>query len=225
MTGIRFEELESRIVPTNSQLVTSWYVELLGREPSVAEVSSLATALDQGVVTREQAVQGFVGSVEFAQRTINQTYVDLLQREASESDFDAWVGTVQSGNLQGFTAAVVASAEYYQTRANNDPALFIDSVYVDLLGRSADAAAFNAWLTLVDSGNRSAVADGIEFSVERSFDIVDELYVFLLGREADSSAEASWAPVVRNSGTDDAIVGISSSDEYFTRATLLFPDA
>ncbi|QDU62536.1 hypothetical protein Pan216_34030 [Planctomycetes bacterium Pan216] len=224
MSGIRFEQLENRIVPTNTQFVEAQYVLFLGREGSSTEVATYVAALDAGQVSRSDVSGTFATSAEFFTRYLEDAYVDLLLREASQGDINAWLGGLVEGtsSMQDVTAAICASQEYFQTRGNNDAELYLDSVATDLLGRPADATLEAAFLPLADAGNLTAVADGIEFSLERAYDIVDGIFVEFLGREADDTAKDSWTPVVQNNGTNIAAALVAASEEAFLRDSLLF---
>src|SRR5215475_7935001 len=71
--------------------------------------------------------------------------------------------------------------------ATPDNSSFIDSVYGDLLNRSADQVGRTVWTSLLDSGTlgRGDVALSMMRSPEYDLNIVQSLYTRLLGRSMD----------------------------------------
>jgi hypothetical protein len=94
--------------------------------------------------------------------------------------------------------------------------IFINALYQDLLGRSADAAGTTYWMNqLLLTGSRSAVAQGLWDSPEHRDLEVNQFYLNLLHRPADPSGLAYW---VNNmlAGKSEATVeaDILASPEY-----------
>ncbi len=98
-----------------------------------------------------------------------------------------------------------------------DPnAIYVDSLYQTLLGRSADPGAY-AWTGLLDAGGLpSAVVQGIENSTEYLNNLVNNLYQQYLGRTADPAGLSGWTTLLQNGGTiEQVIIDLVGSPEYF----------
>jgi hypothetical protein len=94
---------------------------------------------------------------------------------------------------------------------------FVDAVYRELLGRSADAAGLQAWTNNLNRGMaRATVVSGIEGSDEYHMREVTALYEGLLGRAPDAAGLSAFTAAMRDGMTvDAATVAIMGSEEYF----------
>ena len=103
------------------------------------------------------------------------------------------------------------------------PTSFVESVYLHLLGRSADPAGLADWTALLNtlgntSAGRSQVVAGIEQSPEYLNDVVTSLYEHYLNRAPDPAA-VGWVTALENGATvEQVIVGIVSSPEFLQNA-------
>jgi uncharacterized delta-60 repeat protein len=94
---------------------------------------------------------------------------------------------------------------------------FVNQAYLDLLGRTADAAGLAHWTGLLDQGSvtRTEVALGIEQSAEFQARVVSRFYGQYLQRGVDPVGEAGWTHFLATGGTMDELRAlILSSDEY-----------
>src|SRR5207244_10646306 len=72
-------------------------------------------------------------------------------------------------------------------------AVFVNSVYQQLLGRPVDQGGVTGWVNWLSSGaSRAQVVAGIEASREYLTRVVDNLYTTLLGRAADPGGENAF---------------------------------
>ena len=95
-------------------------------------------------------------------------------------------------------------------------ALYVDQLFLQLLGRPADDGARNYFTGLLDQGNnnrflspaqqqqvaRNTVVQLIENSVEFRSEEVQNLYQSILGRAADTQGLNSWVAFLGNGGTE-----------------------
>jgi hypothetical protein len=112
-------------VTSTSQFVTSLYINLLGRAPAAAEVSSWLNLVQSGV-SRSAMVAGILASGEYQWRqdilSAAQIYTACLGRQASSSELNSW-GTLQLDGLPFETvqALILDSGEYYARAVKNYP--------------------------------------------------------------------------------------------------------
>ena len=95
-------------------------------------------------------------------------------------------------------------------------ALYVDQLFLQLLGRQADASARSYFTSLLDQGNsnrfltpaqqqqvaRNQVVQLIENSVEFRSEEVQNLYQSILGRPADMQGLNAWIAFLGNGGTE-----------------------
>jgi streptogramin lyase len=98
-------------------------------------------------------------------------------------------------------------------------AVFVNTVYEQLLGRSADPGGLNAWVNWLSSGaSRAQIVAGIEASREYLTRVVDNLYATLLGRPAEPAGEAGFVAGLANGMTLESVKAIFlGSPEYFQK--------
>ncbi|MNN29666.1 hypothetical protein D3C81_1432780 [compost metagenome] len=164
----------------------------------------------------------FLNSAEFGgaatEASINDLYNTLLGRNADEAGSDAWQAVLANGGSLADVAAAIAVSEEAQDRdqSNGD---FVRDLYTSVLGREADEAGLDAWVSQLFNGtSRADVAKGIVGSVEASdksnSDFIDALYLSATGRAADDAGKAAWEAVLENGGTHaDVALGIVGSAE------------
>src|SRR5262249_38759303 len=116
------------------------------------------------------------------------------------------------------TSGIIAVASTVVTNVNQ---AWVMQVYLDLLGRPADATGLAAWTGVLDSGQATffQVATAIIQSLEYRTDVVEGLYQRFLGRQADPTGLAGWVGVLGSGGTSVQVeAGILSSPEFFFRS-------
>jgi Ca2+-binding RTX toxin-like protein len=135
--------------------VRTLYSDLLGRNPSDAEVAAWISVL--GSASRTSVARAFTASDEFRSKLIRSWYTHYLGRSADATGLDAWLAAMRAGATQAqVQAAILASAEYRQV-AGRDFSLqsgdaapaYVRSLYGKVLGRTASEAEVQAWLRVV----------------------------------------------------------------------------
>ena len=94
-------------------------------------------------------------------------------------------------------------------------------MFLDVLGRSADAGGLSHWSTALDNGvSRTIVADGLIDSDEYRAEVINDDYSRVFdGRSADPGGLAFWTAYMRDGGTDEQVLAnLISSPEYFADA-------
>jgi hypothetical protein len=97
---------------------------------------------------------------------------------------------------------------------------WINQLYIDLLGRPADAAALSGFNALLaGGGTRTSVAIAILTSAEYRQRLLTDFYSTFLRRPISAAEVSFWAPAFASGMTDEQIEGqITASPEYFALA-------
>ena len=94
-----------------NDLVTRWYVDLLGRQPDSIGLAAHIRALESGRSAYEVA-SALTSSSEFRSVKVRQVYFAALGRDADTAGQEAWTAGWQTlGGLAGVTAGILGSAE------------------------------------------------------------------------------------------------------------------
>lgn len=197
------------------------YEGILGRDADQAGAKSFSALVDAGTSQTDIANQ-FLNSAEFGgahtTASINDLYSTLLGRDADTAGSDSWVAVLANGGtLADVAAGIAVSAEAQALDQSNGT--FVSELYTSVLGRDADEAGLDAWVSQLFTGtSRAEVAAGIVGSVEAASksdsDFIDGLYTTATGREADAAGKAAWTEVLANGGTHaDVAIGIVGSAE------------
>lgn len=96
---------------------------------------------------------------------------------------------------------------------------FVQQLYSDILGRTADTTGLNRWTAMLDAGSsRQSVVDGIYNSNEHYLRMVNGYYQTYLGREADSVGLNHWVKLLHRGVSETVVIrGILASAEYYNR--------
>ncbi|WP_312931175.1 DUF4214 domain-containing protein [Pseudomonas sp.] len=197
------------------------YQGILGRDADAGGAKAFTGLVNDGTSLSDIANQ-FLNSAEFAgaanEASINDLYNTLLGRAADTAGSDAWEAVLANGGTLADVAAGIAVSQEAQDRdaSNGD---FVRDLYTSVLGREADEAGLDAWVSQLFNGTgRADVAKGIVGSVEAAdksnSDFIDALYQSATGRAADADGKAAWEAVLDNGGTHaDVALGIVGSAE------------
>jgi len=177
--------------------VTALYTDLLTRAPDKVGLDSWV-ALRAGGSSLRDVVNGFLNSTEYCNGVVFALFTGLLGRQPDPAGLQFWISRLKGGAprhevLIGF----LESPEYTSNHASSDE--FVESLYINLLGRPSDPDGKQFWVDALSGGaSRADVARGILFSQEYCTQRVTELYTTLLGRAPDSAGLASWVTIMSN---------------------------
>jgi uncharacterized repeat protein (TIGR01451 family) len=205
--------------PLNTQFVAQGYRDLLHREADALGLANWSELLDNGS-SRSQVIFEIEGSPEYLGDEVDVAYAQLLHRPADAAGRNGFVNFLENGGtVEQLDTLIAGSAEYFQRRGGSTNAGFLDALYQDGLGRTADAYGLAAWTqTLANGASRAQVADGIFNSAEYDANLVSSCYATFLRRPADSDGLNGWlARLLGGLKDEQVIAGFLASDEYFTR--------
>jgi hypothetical protein len=171
------EALEDRCVPAavgtaNQNFIDQLYRDILHRAPDPTGMAGWVAALDNGT-SRGSIVDGFFATDEGTHAEINDLYLRFLHRSADAQGMTGWTNYLRDHhtNLE-LAAQLLASPEYYQTRAGGTDAGFLNALYEDILCRpiSADdisdrhddfSNGFNSRVQIAENVLESSEAEGM----------------------------------------------------------------
>lgn len=150
---------------------------------------------------------------------VNDLYQALLGRGAADdAGSSVWTDLLANGgSLADVAAAISVSAEAQALDASNGT--FVENLYEAALGREADEAGLQNWVSqLFNGASRADIAQAIVGSAEAASkansDFIDSLYQSALDRTADDAGKAHWtAQLEAGASQADVALGIVGSDE------------
>jgi hypothetical protein len=216
---LALEKLEDRTTPTvaaNGLYVSSLYQGLLGREADPAGLAYFTANLDAGG-SRTQVAQVIATSNEALAYDVNQFYVALLGRSVDTPSLGYWLGGLKAGGtLDQVKGGILGSAEFFD-RAGGTNEGFIDALFSNELGRSADPYGLSYFEGQLNAGaTREHVADAVLGTVEAQSVKVDSIYRAILGRPADAFGVNYWTSQLEHWVPETQVVaGLFGSPEFF----------
>ncbi len=150
---------------------------------------------------------------------VNELYQALLGRGATDdAGSSVWTELLANGgSLADVAAAISVSAEAQALDASNGT--FVESLYEAALGREADEAGLQNWVSqLFNGASRADIAQAIVGSAEAASkansDFIDSLYQSALDRTADDAGKAHWAAQLEAGASQaDVAIAIVGSEE------------
>jgi hypothetical protein len=161
--------------------------------------------------------QALVQSFEHLANLVIHDYQQFLSRLPAQAEVNAWVQAMQGGATdEQVLSTFISSPEYYQHAGNTDKG-WVDAMYQDLLGRTADTWGEGVWLQALAGGaKRTDIAGGIATSPEHEGTVVQQDYQQYLGRSAAASEVAGWVNAFGSGASNEQIIaGFLGSREYF----------
>ncbi len=189
---------------TDAGFVNRLYQSLLGRDAEPAGLNGWVTQLQKGA-TREQVATALESTTEALQTEVARWYQTDLGRTATlanlktDSGVQSWVARLQQGMSVTIVHAQLLSVPEFYDQAGDTDAGFVNRLYQSLLGRDAELAGLNGWVTQLQKGaTRQQVAIALESTTEALQTEVARWYQTDLGRtvtlanlKADSGVQ-SW---------------------------------
>ncbi len=207
--------------------VEQQYRDFLGREGEEEGVTFWAAELAAGNVTRAQVADLFFSSDEFQNNIapVARLYFAYFDRIPDFEGLDYWVEVFQaSGALAGMSQAFADSLEFASMYGELSDEDFVDLVYQNVLGRSADAEGRAYWAGQLAAGmSRGEMMAGFSESEEyrtRSYRQVQVtmMYGAMLRRAPDQGGFDYWVAALAAGGSVLELVGgFLDSSEYGSR--------
>jgi len=204
------------------------FVDLLGRQADPAGLANWTNALQAGSTTTAGMVASLVNSGEAAMivEPVNRLYLAYFRRNPDADGLRYWVWRLRGGATLGqVSAAFAGSPEFVGTYGSLSDRAFVDLVYRNVLGRSADAAGLDYWVGQLAARrlDRGGVMIGFSESAEYksktwAWNDVVQVYVGLLRRSPDNAALNHWVNQLQGGAPLTNLVGsVLVSAEYTSR--------
>jgi alpha-tubulin suppressor-like RCC1 family protein len=194
------------------------YLDVLGRPIDAGGAATFGAALANGE-SRADVLGNLLGSAEYSLRQIDpviRLYYSALARCPDSGGLGAWSNALQAGALTLATAgnAFAGSAEFLQDYGALNNTQFVQQIYLNALGRQADAAGLaNCVAYLNAGGSRGSVLIGISESPEGQTNLASRveivrLYYLLLKRMPTPAELQSWLGFLQGSDETDVLFAL-----------------
>lgn len=201
------ESLESRelltvaVEPAADISQSAWvkrlYLDVLGRPAGDPEATYWVERLNSGV-TKATIAQSIIDGRERRSGAINDYYQKVLGRDVDPAGLEFWLGVWdRTGGPEVVRASLIGSGEYFQ-KAGGTNQKAIQSLYNDLLRRTAGPSEEQYWLNVMTHAALSNVAYGFVTSSEFRLQAVDQWYHDYLHRDVDLGGGAFWVNLMNN---------------------------
>ncbi len=199
---------------TNDGFVRSIYVDMLGRGAADSEVQPWLNALSGGS-TRTDVAMAVLSSSEHYSRFIAAQYLDKLGRGGGPQEIAAWVGLMSglySMSERQVKYNFLSGDEFTYTGLKR----YIDSLYLNALGRGSDPAGYSAFYSaLVQGVSRYDLAASFVNSTEAHIGFVSKEYLTVLGRGSDPGMMGWVGLMDRGTPGRQVIAFLYGSGEYY----------
>jgi hypothetical protein len=198
----------SSALSTQRSFVQTLYNQMLGRTGAISELDPWVQVLNtQG---QSAVVQGIAKSSEALTRVVDGLYLRFLGRAALIGEESGWIAYLQGGGtLEAVENAFLTSQEYIN-HINTD---YVQSLYINVLGRTGSPAELAQWHNNLQSLGFAAVANAFTHSGEYRLDTLRSYFQTFIHR---TPSDAELTPLV-NSTSDLFTLSevVLSSTEFF----------
>jgi hypothetical protein len=185
------------------------YNDLLGRTGSLAELNAWVNVFNaQG---QAAVANGILRSSESLGRIVDTFYLRFLGRQSDAAGRAGWINILQHGaSLESVEAGFITSPEYLG-RIDTD---FVQSLYINLLGRTGSAAELALWNNDIQTVGLAGIANAFLTSQEYRADNVSADFTSFLHRPPSPTEISAFVAMPTDLlGIEAAIL---SSQECFT---------
>ncbi len=221
-----YRQRDANGLAEDGQWLQSVWSAVLTRTPDAASFNAGLFALLSAYQPQRLAVSSLlVNSLEHDDFIAETFYMQYLRRAITPAELASVGPQLQSGQLtdEQLIATLVSSTEYF-TNPNlgaSNNSTWLNQIYLDLFGRTIDAAGEAYWLNQLNSGTtRFQVATDLLVQDEYRHRLIEQFYTTYLGRAAVDAEVASWTTFLKNGGRDEQIIAaLIASNEYMYQPT------
>ncbi len=213
------ERLEDRDVLSRADLllIAPLFHDLLGRPPTSAEFSRVASKLDAGATAFCASIFIQLSPAGRAHQ-VGEAFRDLLRRDPTPLELARDVGYLQAGgNLERLRASLAGNPEYFRTRGGGTRVGFLNALFTDALGRLPTAGERRGLLRELAAGvTREEIAVGVFTSTAYRRRLVEESFVHFLGHTPGPRQLAIYTQALQTGTRDEVFIAdLTGSPEYF----------
>jgi hypothetical protein len=156
---------------TNSALVTDLFQTFLQRQPESSELNFYTQRLDSGLFTRAGVAYAVLGMPAngTAAAEVARLYLAAFNRIPDADGLDFWLTVHRNGATDSQIADIFTRSAEFETKygPNVSTSDFIDLLYNNVLGRTADAGGKQYWINFLNHGmTRGDVVNSFAQSAE-----------------------------------------------------------
>ncbi|MGF1597589.1 MAG: DUF4214 domain-containing protein [Acidimicrobiales bacterium] len=220
-------------LPTAEDFVIGQYEDFLSRHPDVGGLTYWTDGLEAGLAPAA-LVESLARSDEFEGTIapVVRLYYAFFLRPPDYDGLTHWAGVARGGTSQEWIAEqFVRSEEFALTYGSLDDERYVERVYANVLGRSADPDGLAYWREqlaggLGRGGLMAVFASSTEYrAAMESRVLATMLYVGMLRRAPENVGLDYWASTIGD-GTPyrNVIAGFLGADEYERRIDALYDE-
>lgn len=199
--------------------ISAVYRLFMKRTPTATEYSRWRTSVNSDnrlALTRELA-----NSDEFAGTQIDLLYRSILGRASDSAGRAYWLDQVRRGTrLDQIASYFYGGTEFFQ-RSGSTNGGYVDQLYLQILGRTADDGGRRYWVGELDSGrlDRSGVATWFYAGIESRRQRAQRQYVLVFGTAPSSAKREELAGRIGSVGDLVVAAELAASREYYVKVT------
>jgi len=188
---------------TNRDYTTGLYQTLLARQPDSAGLDYYSQRLDSGFFTRAQVAYTFLTCPEYnhTAETVARLYLAAFKRIPDIAGLQFWQGVlINGGSVAQIAQIFTQTSEFASLYGTNlDSSQFLDILYSNVLGRSADASGKSYWLQQLAGGMSKGdaldnFAQSPELQAKTASSVMTALLYSVLADRMPTNAELAAAP-------------------------------
>lgn len=225
--GLNVGIKDNDVFTSSKFFVMQLYRDILGREAEAAGLQHWLDQLDNGSLTQTRTAAIFLDSTEFqgGAGALVRLYAAAFERLPDQEGLQHWLQELQyGGSLNQVARSFTASSEFTTRYDALDSAGYIDQLYTQLLGRSAETAGKTYWKEQLENGqSRSDLLLSLSESQEYRQLMDQEVtlaltYLGLLDRSPDTAGYDFWLnQLEQNADEANVIASFMASTEYHDR--------
>ncbi|HEX4901780.1 MAG TPA: DUF4214 domain-containing protein [Acidimicrobiales bacterium] len=206
------------VTQATASYVDAVYQLFGGRAATSAEKSYWAPAVASG--NRVALTSALAVTDSWAGARISELYQTVFQRSADGAGRAYWLDQIRRGlPLESVGVEFYRSGEYF-TRSGGTNRAWIEALYDDLLGRTADGGGVSYWLGQLAAGQpRSAVSANFYRSNESRRDRAGSLHEDVLGSRLADPGLQQWADRLAFVGDVRLAADLAATQSFWNLAT------
>jgi hypothetical protein len=190
------KDLFQQAASPREALVRALYRAVLGREADAAGLSAFLARMDAGM-TQLQVSAAMWDSAEHRLDQIDGYYRDYLGRSPTQTERLLFLADFLNGATEEQIVVGFLSSDEYRALHPSDTD-FVDSLYVELLGRFRNAGEATQYEGQVQSLGRAAFVRAFLDQIETRLRAIDGFYVGFENREGEQAGRQNWVDDLAN---------------------------
>ena len=218
-------------LPSPEEFVTQQYEDFLGRSPDAGGLAYWSNVVEDGFEPSAM-IEALALSPEFegVMAPIVRLYYAHFLRPPDYAGMTYWAGVARGGwSVEKISEEFVLSTEFRNSYGSLSNDQYVRQVYLNVLGRSADAGGLAYWRGQLGAGLTRgelmvAFSDSAEYrQLIGSKVLATMLYVGMLRRAPEAAGLDYWAGVIdANTPYRNVIAGFLGAGEYGNRMNGIF---